>query len=488
MNREFKRDLNNNYMILSDEAAGLVEDYRMRMLISNEIPAILRCNVRKLDGVVKYFYEITSKQPLARIYEKKKIGETELNVIITSFLKVIENSEEYLLNPNDFVLEPDVIYMNIETSRIYFCYMPGYEHDISESFHALTAYILERINHEDKHAVATAYELYRQTMNENYSLKDILNSIASDEGQENEEGKEDIAESETELKRGKRIEKGSKIERSNKIEGGRKIVTEPAYLDTEERQENDASQEKERSKKLYAMGGIVIVTALALLSYFLYQNREVISDLKLSNDIFLKIGGVLLITAVLTGYMFYKKYEAKKEEQEESLIVMEEEEKRGRTVAVEPNWVLKRETGAAASQNVTRYSQMESEGSLISETVIRNFQPESEAESYGNTVLLACRQPRHKLSPSKEKYPSFELSEKAFLIGKMEEHVDGVIQNESISRIHAEIKKDEGSYYLTDLNSTNGTFHNGKRLEANETVEIFPEDTLHFAAVEYVFQ
>ena len=70
----------------------------------------------------------------------------------------------------------------------------------------------------------------------------------------------------------------------------------------------------------------------------------------------------------------------------------------------------------------------------------------------------------------------------------MKEHVDGVIKDDSISRIHAEIRKNKDTYFLTDLNSTNGTFYNNRRLEANETVELHPQDAIRFADIEYVFQ
>jgi hypothetical protein len=167
-------------MILNDDTTTAIDDYRVRMLISNKIPFILKCNIRKFNQAVKYYYEITSKHPMNRVFEKKKIGMNELNDIITSLMKVLESSMEYLLNPNDFILDPEYIYMNIETNQVYFCYMPGYETDISKSFNELTAYLLEKIDHDDKHAVATAYELYRQTLSDNYSLSEILNTIKDD--------------------------------------------------------------------------------------------------------------------------------------------------------------------------------------------------------------------------------------------------------------------------------------------------------------------
>ena len=42
-----------------------------------------------------------------------------------------------------------------------------------------------------------------------------------------------------------------------------------------------------------------------------------------------------------------------------------------------------------------------------------------------------------------------------------------VLDHDTISRRHAEISYDNGSYLLRDLGSKNGTFLNGERLEPN---------------------
>ena len=63
-------------------------------------------------------------------------------------------------------------------------------------------------------------------------------------------------------------------------------------------------------------------------------------------------------------------------------------------------------------------------------------------------------------------------------IGKMAGNVDIVIKDSTISRIHARFTRQENKIYVTDMNSTNGTFKNGLRLEPNETVLIEQGDEL----------
>lgn len=327
--------------------------------------------------------------------------------------------------------------------------MPGFEKDISQSFHILTSYILERIDHEDKYTVATAYELYRQTMNDNYSLRNILSSIAKEE---------------------------SKVEYSKPEE----IEPEIETINQDKKEVENTLELKSKSikklpkskKTLFMLGGLVIVSALTLLIYFLYRNRLVLKSIEISKDILIKSGGILLIVIVIVIYSIYKNAQLKKEEESDSLIVVEDNK--------EFTPKLEKEKKENYIEPVTMIHQVELQN--------ESRKQDLEASYYGNTVLLNYRVSNKRLISTKETFQSFDLKDKTFLIGKMQEHVDGVVLDERISRIHAEIKKIDSNYFLTDLNSTNGTFHNGRRLEANETVEIHPEDMIRFATVEYVFR
>lgn len=80
-----------------------------------------------------------------------------------------------------------------------------------------------------------------------------------------------------------------------------------------------------------------------------------------------------------------------------------------------------------------------------------------------------------------------KIDKPSFLIGKNEQEVDGCIAVGCISRVHARIEKEQGEFYMEDLNSTNGTFLNGEPLEYHQKVQLQQRDRIAFGTVEYLF-
>ncbi len=71
-----------------------------------------------------------------------------------------------------------------------------------------------------------------------------------------------------------------------------------------------------------------------------------------------------------------------------------------------------------------------------------------------------------------------ELEKSVFIIGKKRGEVDLVLPDASASRIHARIIKENGVMYIEDMNSTNGTFKNGLRMQPYEKRKLEKEDEI----------
>lgn len=83
--------------------------------------------------------------------------------------------------------------------------------------------------------------------------------------------------------------------------------------------------------------------------------------------------------------------------------------------------------------------------------------------------------------------PNLAITSPVFLIGSRKKEADGVIFDDTVSRIHAKITKEKDGYYLEDMNSTNGTYYNGELLNYKEKVLLAKNDSISFAKERYRF-
>ena len=113
-----------------------------------------------------------------------------------------------------------------------------------------------------------------------------------------------------------------------------------------------------------------------------------------------------------------------------------------------------------------------------------------ETENYGETVVLSAGQtegPASLVSREPGELATIYLQNELTVIGKMENAADAVISLPTVSRIHAKIRKADDEYYLSDLNSRNGTSVNGRLLKTGEEYQLQDEDQVEFAQARYIF-
>lgn len=111
-------------------------------------------------------------------------------------------------------------------------------------------------------------------------------------------------------------------------------------------------------------------------------------------------------------------------------------------------------------------------------------------EDYGRTIYIeqkAEEQGIRKLYTPDGRVIA-RLEKDVFVIGKQKEEVDLVLEDDTISRLHARICKEEDIIYLEDLNSTNGTFKNGLRLQPYEKRRLEEGDEVRFGKLLFVYR
>lgn len=166
-------DINGNRLILEDPEIKNV-GYKSRMLMENHITGFLECGIVYSEGKENYVYDTTSKTSLYNMYEHEEMNHKMLYILIESIVCGMESAGEYLLPVEHLILDPKYIYVENNTGRIFWCYYPGSYNTLKEGMNELAEYILGKADHKEDAAIELAYGLYKQVVNEDYTLRKLL--------------------------------------------------------------------------------------------------------------------------------------------------------------------------------------------------------------------------------------------------------------------------------------------------------------------------
>lgn len=117
---------------------------------------------------------------------------------------------------------------------------------------------------------------------------------------------------------------------------------------------------------------------------------------------------------------------------------------------------------------------------------------EEEDDEYGQTELLGG----DSVSGSQTNYPKltslstgeiFDIDKPVYKIGKKKDCSLRLVENKTVSRTHAAILVKNGTCYIKDLGSTNGTFLEGMEIPKETEVEIKDGQSVMFADEEFIF-
>ena len=457
MRAEYKRDMNHNYLILHGEEVPDTDSYQVRMLVGNGMPSLLKCRLQGIDGNFLIYYDITSKQSVASMYETKKMGLEDLRLIFGGFVQAMEEMAEYLMDPGQLLVQPEYMYLDVEKKKLYFCCMPGKAGDVRQDFRVLTEYILPKIDHEDGDAVILGYGVYRRALEDTFHLEYVKEEIYK--GRDSREKRIPESCKEKEIDK----EKGQFREQYENQSGDSPWEMETSNpFENRDREDEKKSPVSLRKKILFSLLGafVLIITAGAAVLGFLPG---------LQAGVILSGCAVFLGTGMLV-YRFRKKHKGSVEK------------KRGRQeMQRDPIWKTEQEEENGWQPQMSAEEEM---------SVPQTLEEEPKAKDFGETVVLSAgvvRGPATLVSREPGELATIYLQEDMTVIGKMETAVDAVIDLPTVSRIHAKIRRRDQEYYLSDLNSRNGTAVNGRLLKEGEDYQLQNEDEVDFAQARYVF-
>ncbi len=430
---EFINDLCCNYLTIPYE--GREEDFALRMMTENITDVFSDMELRRLDGRVFLYYKISGMQSMEILYAEKPMDRSAFQTFMWHLQEAIEQSRELFLPGNGICLEPSVLFWSLDEEHWKFIYVPGTNGretaEIQREKEKLAEFLVMHIDNADRDLSETVYRFYEEI----YAGKVFSPKICSAFEEEK------IA-----------SERDDMWEREGKTEEEEEKGTQAESWDYEVHekgeQERESNAEYGNSSKKAAMivCGLFCVAAGVTLA----AGRLVPEMMPAGMAV------TVMLTICLIIILMKRKVKVKNEACEaEDIIYTEPEE-----------WLNNPESKKGEEYEGKK-------GTTEEKTVYMDIGREQERKLYG---IGKFRQQR------------IFLDTLPCLVGKDKALVNHIITDASVSRMHARFFAEKETVWMQDLNSTNGTYHNGMRLSPNERVILEAEDEIGFGQAQFVFR
>lgn len=393
---EFIRSLNCNYERVLLDKKSEEKKYQYCILSRGGIKGLLPCSLRYLNGLAYLYYDITSKQNVMQLYDKRCITREWLKDFVWSLKQIQMELGRFLLNEQNIIWYPEQIFQDLEKNIFSFLYIPYYEGE--KSFLKLLSFLVEHIDYEDEMLVECVYKMYEQyeRNGEIYLQGQIYEDVKLLEQKEEETGAN--------------IQKlGEACKEAEQREIKQRII-EQGITEQRATEQGRAGQSKKAED-----------------------------------------------------------YQGKKEDKRGFWSFLGDRKRQAREIR----------------DNYREDMQQAMQGYAVAEETIY------EEEEYGRTIYIEEKSEEVKVTHriyTPEGRLLAQLDSAALTIGKKRGEVDICLEDMSVSRIHAKIVKEEEDIYLEDMNSTNGTYKNGLRLQPYEKRKLEEGDEIRCGKKVLIFR
>lgn len=455
----YRRSLHKSYMCI-ETTEDVVEEHELMILQKYSAPQLLPMQLMIQDGRVQYWFEITGKQQMADYIGGKQIGMEQLKMALFSVEQMCRKLPEFLLREERISLLPELLYVDFTDETLYFTYLPFQNGNFLKEFRRWMEEVLRNLDHQDRKCVELAYSVYEKSREENISIQELLKEMQIEEVQTEEVGEEGIHCSEE-------LSKEVQVERMHT----EKIGTEKVQVQ-ETKKESDGEKRTQSVRKIWEK-----VTA----SWKSFEKGDRTSRTE-------ELKSRLLQEPVKWKNWFQQEFLQKRERYRKEKVHYTPQKYQKQEEAYKPQEQPKQEEtyrpqeqpGQKESWKPQKQPKQETD---FNQSIFHN-------QENGQTQLLRTQRGEAEgklIYQGKNECSDFRIETQEFLIGRNSWQVNGKIETDGISRMHARIVKRGEEYYIEDLNSTNGTYVNGELLEYHVPRKLAPNDWIRFGNEEYLF-
>ncbi len=519
---------NSSYLVRTfDGGRGLI-NYQLQMLVNNDIRNIIKASKRQRNDDIVVSYNITSHISLAQFDSKNKIPKEGIIKIIEGAINALEDIVEYQLVSSGIVFDEDYIFVKPGSFEPGFIYVPISTED--NGIKPLKNFIFSLIMSSKLEMSNDNFiQVLLETLNNPALTAADLKKLCEDANKPQANRVE--SKKETPIRREPEV----KIPTQEKQQVPQNVVPEikrePVSISNiptsiqkaipeDKKVKNNKAEKKDKTasngnKTKFIIFQVVFIALIAVIAFSGILNNEA-GQLEVTY-----LAGILLGVACADFILYREMFvnNKNKEEKSESIDKSEKNKKApnkpmvsmpGKDKPGMPNIPGKSANipSAAPKANVPIRKEEKVESEVIQQPVapvVSNSVPQAAyvppAQSYNppisdfeseDTVVLDD-------DTSGEAYLEYfenglstkiKLNKESIIVGKLRGQCDFALNNNKISKMHAEFIVRNGEYFVKDYNSTNGTYINGsnQRIQSNVEYPIFNGDRITLANVDLTFR
>lgn len=503
----YESDASASFLVVTGADGAL--EYQCRMLAHNSVRCLLPPERMVKDGLTCFYYNITSKVPLSVYLKRKKFTKPEFLKYIFDIASAVNDSYGYLLNSSNFVFTQEHIYVCPDTLEPSLIYVPSRKDE--ESCETLKGFIsellLQHIQVEGFDSGNIVQRILSAVKSEGFNLKGFVKLMSELlYGGSCETPKEaSITDIPVKYEAGCSAEASAADRNKNINLYGKGLKTE--------------KYEAPASRRIPVP---VIFTVLLqfIMALAIYLCRGLIDKAGANHTA--NYAAVLMIVAAIDVLLFKKVLAAELtgfKRNNEGGGEKNSVAAAGKPAAHKPD-ISKPEVKASKPEDLKpedRAPKLELPKAELTEAELNKAEltkaelteadapvPKLELPGavkpttvkpdvprFSNKTELLGRHAKGvrvlKSAGKRAEEGDIVLDRNDFIIGRLEGHVDHVLNNNAVGKLHAELLIRNGVSYIKDLNSMNGTYINNNRIESNKEYELRVNDLLRLANSEYIF-
>ena len=485
--QEFRNESGRSMMrfIFRDESR--LSGYQLEMLKNNRIPMLLRSEIMKVDNETRISYDITSMIPLRKILERKEIGRREFFRCLEQVAGVFDQLENHLLDFGGLMLDSGMIYGSPADDRLFFVYLPieGLEQDVSESLRCfLTNLIMKETRFRNENADNYVQRLIELIKSPDFSLNALKLWLEGFAGGR-DEGRPVKAEPQPSAEPAVPVRARHDLPALSPIHSRQK---KPVVREEQTRTATGKKTTYPLSSWLFLGSAIAAILALfaamAMKGAFEPGNPDMLTTLV----------GLVLISAAVIWLVVSKAFSKERKVERTVVRKVRVTEGMARDTCRKVEYVNKSIPlpGAKMPGNRIQGGFAESENRPAG-----NMGKGNDGCSSGHAEAACADDRTVLLARTVGSVPSIRrlggngeavmIRQWPYRIGRMAGQVDYCVDNPAVGRIHAELTMGPDGYLITDMNTRNGTYVNGIRIEPNTEYPIKSGDRFMLANEEFQF-